>query len=246
MSVTRRIYHAGPLAAGGEIELSAEAARHVVRVLRLRPGSELVVFDGAGVQATGRLVGTDPAVVRIETVGPGTAESPLDITLVQGISRGHRMDLVVQKATELGVSTLWPVMCARSVVRLDDQRAARRVQHWREVAVAACEQCGRSRLPEIRSPAPVAEAFAAVRGLSLVLDPVAGADLAGLPPPDREVSLLIGPEGGLTAAETAAARTAGFLPLRLGPRVLRTETAAIAALTAVGLAWGDLGRGRDR
>ncbi|HSN72701.1 MAG TPA: 16S rRNA (uracil(1498)-N(3))-methyltransferase [Steroidobacteraceae bacterium] len=239
-----RVYVEGPLAAGAEIELPAAGAYHVGRVLRLRPGAPLIVFDGSGgdwhaeiVTVTGHSV-----VVQLESRVPGTSESPLRITLIQGLSRSERMDWTLQKAVELGVAAIAPVLTVRSVVRLDEKQAARKVEHWRGIVIAACEQCGRNRIPEVRAPVPLEKYLSETRreGGRYVLAPGAPIALAGLASVPGKIELLVGPEGGLDDAEVAAAQQAGFTAVRLGPRTLRTETASVVALTVLQAMWGDL------
>ena len=246
MATVRRVHHPGPLVENTETELSADASGHLVRVLRLAAGARIILFDGAGLEAPAVISEADPrrTLVRVGPVSIGRSESPLEIVLVQGLSRGARMELVVQKATELGVSAIAPAFCARSVVRLDAGRARRRVSHWRQVAAAACEQSGRSRIPDILEPQPLEEALRFRDGYpGLVLDPLAESGLEGVSGPADGLRLVVGPEGGLTEAEIAGACVAGCRRIGLGPRTLRTETAALAALAIVGFAWGDLGPG---
>ena len=239
-----RVYVDAPLAAGTRVTLAGGAARHVTRVLRLRVGEALTLFNGSGGEYAASIEQSQGGRVAV-AIGAQRAlerESPLALILAQGVSRGERMDLVVQKATELGVSGLVPVLTERSVVRLTAQQAERRLNHWRAIAVAACEQSGRNRLPVIAAPVPL-KSFLRSRteGMTrLLLSPAASATLADLPRPVSAVTVLIGPEGGLAEAEQEAAVAAGFKPLRLGPRVLRTETAAIAALTLLQREFGDL------
>jgi len=240
----RRVYVDAPLEAGTRIRLERSAAGHVTRVLRLRVGEALTLFNGRGGEYAASLVESSGAEVTV-AVGEYRAierESPLAITLAQGISRGERMDLVVQKATELGVNQLAPLILERSVVRLDAQQAHRKLNHWHAIAVGACEQSGRNRLPEVLAPATLREFLqaAALAPTRLLLSPTAARRLEDLDAPVSAVSLLIGPEGGLADSEQAAALAAGFSAVRLGPRVLRTETAAIVALTLLQLEFGDL------
>jgi len=239
-----RVYVDQPLATGGEVLLPDAAAYHVARVLRLRAGAPLVLFDGSGADFRGELAAIEGDRVRV-TVGErsaGLRESPLAITLVQAVSRGERMDWTLQKATELGVKRIQPVLSARSVVRLDEQQAAKKLRHWQAIVAAACEQCGRSVLPEVRAPLDLPQYLAGSPrdGQRLVLSPTGPASLAGLASMAARVELLIGPEGGLDDAEVEAAARAGFAPVRLGPRVLRTETAGIVALSVLQGTWGDL------
>ena len=239
-----RVFVDQTLASGGEVPLPEAAAYHVARVLRLRAGAPLVLFDGSGADFRGEIVAIEGDRVRV-SIGDrssGLRESPLAITLVQAVSRGERMDWTLQKATELGVRRIQPVLSARSVVRLDDQQAAKKLRHWRAIVAGACEQCGRSVLPEVRPTLDLGRFLAEAprEGQRLVLSPAAPASLAGLASAAARVELLIGPEGGLDDAELDAAIRAGFAPVRLGPRVLRTETAGIVALAVLQALWGDL------
>jgi 16S rRNA (uracil1498-N3)-methyltransferase len=238
-----RVYTEGALAAGSELSLTGSAAAHVSRVLRLRAGDALTLFNGSGGESAGTILSSKGGTV---TVAVGEArepvrESPLRTILAQGVSRGERMDLTVQKATELGVSLILPVLTERSVVRLDAQQTARKLGHWRKIAVAACEQCGRNRLPEITAPVSLKEMLRTDLKASthLLLSPEATLRVAELPRPTSGVTVLIGPEGGLTDEEDESVRAAGFLAVRLGPRVLRTETAALAALALLQREFGD-------
>ena len=246
MSRIPRIHCPDLPAAGATVALGEAASRHLLRVLRLKPGAELRLFDGRGREHRARLTAgaSKSAAAEVLDACDAAAESSLRIVLIQGVGRGDRMDLAIQKATELGVAAIVPVLSARSVVRLAGARAGRRLAHWQAVAIGACEQCGRATVPEIRPPAGLDAALAALPGdvLRALPDPGAAAAFADLPPPDAGLALLIGPEGGLEAAERRAAEAAGFRPVRLGPRILRTETAAIAAVTLAQGLWGDLGR----
>lgn len=243
-----RVHVPGPLASGATIALPPQAGAHVARVLRLVVGDELTLFDGRGGEWQARITGVRGKAVEA-TVGAHLAverESPLQVTLLQALARGEKMDWVLQKATELGVARIVPVATERSVVQLDGERADRRIAHWQGVVAAACEQCGRNRLPEILPPARLEAACAASAAtLKLLLAPGATASLAAVAASATRaangLALLIGPEGGLADAEQAVAMRAGFQPVSFGPRVLRTETASIAALGLLqGLA-GDLG-----
>ncbi len=227
-----------------EAQLPPAGAYHVARVLRMREGAPLVVFDGTGGEYRAEIarVEGDAVTVKLGQQTPGTAESPLRITLVQGVSRSERMDWTLQKATELGVAAIAPVLTARSVVRLDEKQAAKKQDHWRGIVIGACEQCGRTRVPSVGTPKTLRNYLSSVKkeGLRLVLSPSAPGSLAGLASLPTKVELLIGPEGGLDDDELAAARAASFTPVRLGPRVLRTETAAVVALSVLQALWGDL------
>jgi len=239
-----RIHAEGPLAEGAEIELPASGAYHVARVLRLRPGAPLIVFDGTGIDWQGEVtaVDGDSVIVRLDARLAGTRESPLGIVLVQGLSRSDRMDWTLQKAVELGVAAIAPVLTARSVVRLDEAQARRKLEHWRAIVIAACEQCGRSRLPVVQAPRPLRDHLATTErtGTRLVLAPGSPASLAGMTNVARRAELLVGPEGGLDEEEIGAAERAGYVPVRVGPRTLRTETASVVALTILQALWGDL------
>jgi 16S rRNA (uracil1498-N3)-methyltransferase len=239
-----RVYAEQPLVTGADVRLPEAAAYHVARVLRLRAGAPLVLFDGSGADFRGEILAVegDRVLVRVGERSAGLRESPLAITLVQAVSRGERMDWTLQKATELGVRRIQPVLSARSVVRLDASQAAKKLRHWQAIVAGACEQCGRSVLPEVRTPLDLSRYLteAPREGQRLVLSPTGPASLAGLASTAARIELLIGPEGGLDDAEFEAAARAGFSPVRLGPRVLRTETAGIVALAVLQALWGDL------
>jgi 16S rRNA (uracil1498-N3)-methyltransferase len=239
-----RIFCEGPLTVGATVPLSSAGAYHVARVLRMRPGAPLIVFDGSGVDHPAEIVAVDGDQVSVELRNPtpGTGESPIRITLVQGISRGERMDWTLQKATELGAAAIAPVLTSRSVVRLDEKQAIKKQTHWNAIVIGACEQSGRSRIPAVGTPVSLRDYLTHVRkdGMRLVLSPSAPASLAGIASLPSKVELLIGPEGGLDDDEISAAQKAGFMPVRLGPRVLRTETAAVVALAVLQALWGDL------
>jgi len=245
-----RVYSAEPLAANREHTLSRSASDHVLRVLRLHAGDPLVLFDGRGGEYPARLVGAGKggAVVATGDHHGIERESPLAITLLQGLARGEKMDLVVQKATELGIARIVPVALGRSVMRVaDGERADRKLAHWQAVAVSACEQCGRNRVPEILAPMAFAAALALAAdiGQRLLLAPSAEQDLGAMELTAAPLALLIGPEGGLEDDEIVTAARQGWRAARFGPRVLRTETAAIAALAVLQARAGDLG-GRDQ
>jgi 16S rRNA (uracil1498-N3)-methyltransferase len=238
-----RIFSEQTLSAGLELALESGPSQHLARVLRMGQGDELQLFDGSGLEYRARIVVADKrqVTVALQDALQGLAESPLRIHLGIGISRGERMDLVVQKATELGVATISPLYTERTEVRLRGEREARKQQHWRQVVVSACEQCGRSIIPTVYEPAALAQWLASAGGeRKLVLHHRASAAPAGAQVP-ASVNLLVGPEGGLSDAEIAAAESAGFESLALGPRVLRTETAPLAALAILQARWGDMG-----
>ncbi len=242
-----RFFVEAALRADATLTLPAEVARHA-QVLRLQPGDTLALFDGSGGQYRARLVEIDKrnALAQIEAFDPAEAEPPYRVTLAQGIAGGDKMDWVIEKAVELGVAAVVPLSTARGVVKLSGERADKRVAHWRGVVRASCEQCGRNRVPNV---APVRgfgawlDTLAAAPAdgeLRLLLSPRASIPFASLPdaPPAAAVTLLIGPEGGLSPDEEHAARAHGFTALSLGPRVLRTETAGAAMLAALAARWG--------
>ncbi len=240
-----RIYTDTPLSVGTRLSLDAAAHTHIARVLRLKPGAPLVLFNGTGGEYAAILdeVSKRHAVAHLTNFHAHECESPLPLWLAQGISRGERMDYTVQKAVELGIKRILPLFTDRCGVQLSGERLEKRLQHWQAVAVSACEQCGRNRLPEITAPRTLTELLRdETSPVRLVLDPQANTTLRDLPAPSGPALLLIGPEGGLSNTEIAAARAAGFLGLRLGPRILRTETAAVAALAALQTLWGDYAR----
>jgi len=241
-----RIYQPIALSTGQIIELDAQATAHLTKVLRLRVGDALVIFNGDGgeFEATVSTVGRRTASIELEEAIDRNVESPLELILVQGVSRGERMDYTVQKAVELGVAQIVPVNTERTVVNLKGDRQVRRQQHWQAVVNGACEQSGRNVVPEVKPIVPLQQWLdAPAAGLKLVLHHRAETSLDDLPRPEGPVVLLIGPEGGLAPAEISAAQSAGYLPLRLGPRVLRTETAAVAAMSVLQWLWGDFGDG---
>lgn len=241
-----RFYCRAALAPGAHVELPEPVARHAVRVLRLAPGASLTLFDGRG--------GEYPAQIeRIERERVHAVlgawhdverESPLRVTLVQALQAGEKMDFTVQKAVELGVRHIVPVESRRSVMRLAGERAAKRVAHWQGVVAAACEQSGRNQVPLVAPLEKLENWLARPAGdsLRLMLAPDAEQALTEIAPAS-EVQLLIGAEGGLDPQEVIAAKQAGFLPVRMGPRVLRTETAGLAALAVLQALWGDFREG---
>jgi 16S rRNA (uracil1498-N3)-methyltransferase len=234
-----RFFIDAPLSLGRH-ELPEAQAHYIGRVLRLAPGAAVQLFDGSGREYLGELaeVGKKSVSVELREVFDGLAESPLRIHLGQGLSRGERMDWAIQKATELGVAEITPLVSERCEVRLKDERADKRLAHWRQIAISACEQCGRSVLPVIHAPLNLDDWQRQVQAeLKLVLHPVAE-PLASHARPSS-LAFLIGPEGGLSDAEVEQAKSHGFHAARLGPRVLRTETAPVVALSVAQQLWGD-------
>jgi 16S rRNA (uracil1498-N3)-methyltransferase len=240
-----RQYVDARLRSGAGVELDEATAHHVARVLRMQVGDDLVLFDGSGGEYAANIASIGKRSVRV-LIGDHRAierEAAVAVSVVQGISAADRMDYTVQKAVELGVARIEPVTTARGVVRLDAERARQRTDHWQAVAIGACEQCGRNRVPPVASVLRLQDWLGRYRTgpseLGMMLDPESGGRLADLRRPSGGVTLLAGPEGGLTADERQDALRAGFVPVRLGPRVLRTETAALAALAAMQVLWGD-------
>jgi 16S rRNA (uracil1498-N3)-methyltransferase len=238
-----RVYVPGALAVDSEVELSEAAARHLGQVLRIRSGEGVVLFNGEGGEYEARVTAVERRRVCVH-VGRHAAverESALRITLAQCVSKGDRMDYTVQKAVELGAAAIVPLLSTRSVVRVDSERWEKKLDHWNGVITNACEQAGRTRIPRLEPVRRLDSWLAAAPpGLSLVLVP-GGAHTLKTLKPAAEVTFLAGPEGGLAEDEIAQAVRAGFTPVGLGPRILRTETAGVAALAALQTLWGDLG-----
>lgn len=234
-----RFFIDAPLSLGRH-ELPEAQAHYIGRVLRLAAGDAVQLFDGSGREFLGELVevGKKNVQVELREQFAGLAESPLRIHLGQGLSRGERMDWAIQKATELGVAHITPIVSERCEVRLKDERADKRLAHWQQIAISACEQCGRSVLPAIHPPMLLGDWLARTEAeLKLVLHPIAEPLTSHVRP--ATLAFLIGPEGGLSEAEVAEAQRAGYQAARLGPRVLRTETAPVAALSVAQQLWGD-------
>lgn len=239
-----RFYCPPPLPASGSFDLPPDVAHHASRVLRLREGDPVQIFDGLGNERHGaiaELSGKRVVVAEIKAVG-SDRESPLKVLLAQALANSEKMDWVIQKATELGVSEIQPIDTERSVARLSAERAAKRLEHWQQVAISACEQCGRNLLPQIHAPLDIMvwlQQMQKAPDTKLILQPQGAASLHAQANPPGRIALLIGAEGGFTQAESDAALRCGFTPIRVGARVLRTETAAIAGLAALQTLWGD-------
>lgn len=237
-----RFYVDLPLSPGAKIELPPVPAHHASRVLRLVKGNEVVLFNGRGGEYPAVLewVDKDMVTARCREWRDVERESSLDIRLAQGISSGERMDYTLQKAVELGVTAIQPLAMRRSVVKLSSERAEKRVSHWQGIVMSACEQCGRNHLPVVAPPLDIPQWLAtAPQGLKLFLSPDADLPMKQLPQPSGPVWLMAGPEGGFEPEESVLIRDFGFTPVRLGPRILRTETAALAAVAAMQVLWGD-------
>ncbi len=244
MRVTRSFVET-PLAVGQQIALPEDVANHLVRVMRLREGEACVLFNGDGHDYSATLVelGKRTAQVRIDAVQQVDNESPLAITLLQGIARGEKMDLILQKATELGVQRIVPVNAERTEVKLDAARAGKRLAHWNNVVVSACGQSGRARVPVVEAPQSLLDAArgSMTGALKLTLDPLGQHRLSTLSTAPGGVVIAIGPEGGWSPRDRQALAESGFQGLQLGPRILRTETAGLAAIAALQARLGDLG-----
>jgi len=228
-----------PLAAQTVIDLPKDARQYMERVLRLKPGHSICLFNGHGGQFNAEFMGNGR--VQLLDFDPIERESPLSIHLIQGISKGERMDVTLQKATELGATRISPVTCERSVVRLDEERAERRHERWSSILHSACEQCGRNRIPqldELQKLEPILRETQLSDTTRIVLAPSGTHNLREIAPP-TQLSVLIGPEGGLNDAEIKLAVACGFTPVKLGTRILRTETAGLAILAAAQTLWGD-------
>ncbi|MFC5429628.1 16S rRNA (uracil(1498)-N(3))-methyltransferase [Paraburkholderia sp.] len=242
-----RFFVGSPLPSGDLVVLPDEVTRHV-QVLRLQPGDTIVLFNGEGGEYSAEIVEMErrDTKVRVDSFRDVEAEPPYRLTLAQGIAGSDKMDWLIEKAVELGATNFVPLTTSRSVVRLSGERAQRRQLHWKRIVQSACEQCGRNRLPDVAPSREIGTWLggmpktAAEGELRVILSPRANASFASLPhdPPKGEVIVLVGPEGGFSSAEEAAAESHGFVPVGLGPRVLRTETAGIAVLAALAARWG--------
>ncbi len=239
-----RFYCPPPLPFSGDFELPLDAAHHAARVLRLREGDAVQIFDGSGNERHGVIasLGGKHVVLGDITAVHVNRESLLKVILAQALASSEKMDWVIQKATELGVAEIQPVDTERSVARLSADRAAKRLEHWQQVAISACEQCGRNVLPKIHAPLDIMvwlQQMQKVSDTRFILLPHGAVSLHAQAKPQGRVALLVGAEGGFTQAESDTALRCGFVPVRIGARVLRTETAAIAGLAALQTLWGD-------
>lgn len=240
-----RLFSPDPLVADSELWLTGEQARYVTRVLRLKANDVISMFDGSGGQYDAAIKSCckDRVLVQLGEHHAAEVESRLAIHLVQGISRGGRMDVVIQKSTELGVRRITPIITEFSVVKLGSDRSIRRHEHWQKISQSACEQCGRNTLPQIDLPQNLSSWLgkrndAGMTGI--MLDPGSTESISSMQVPEAGVELLIGPEGGLSDAERTQCQESGFRSVSLGPRVLRTETAALAGISVLQSLWGDL------
>lgn len=247
-----RIFLPTSLQEGMNIELPPPATNHLIRVLRLPLAAKLTLFNGQGgeYQASIAVIGKKSCVVTVGKYVARGIESSLSINLAQGIVHADKMDFIIQKAVELGVAEISPLLTQFSDVRIDGERLAKRLQHWRNIAISACEQCGRNKLPTIWEPLSIiswlsdrrTELTAATTDISfrLILHPYDANPFPSFPSAPRQLSLLIGPEGGFSDKEVQFANECGYMPIALGPRILRTETAAITAIAISQHLWGDL------
>ncbi len=241
-----RLFCSGALVVGETLSLPQKPAHHARDVLRLAAGAEVTLLNGLGGEYRARLcvVGKREVLAEVLEFRQRESEPPYPVTIAQSLAGGDKMDWIVEKSVELGAATIVPLAAARSVLRLAPERAAKRLEHWRAIAQSACEQCGRNRLAQVESIVSMDQWLAGMgesRSVKLMLSPVHATPFSSLavPAPGTPITLLIGPEAGLTDAEEIRAQDAGFKPVLLGPRVMRSETAALAALAAIHARWGD-------
>jgi len=239
-----RFYTPSPLALGASVQLSESAAAHATRALRLNVGDDVILFNGDGFNYSCTLtdIKKNSVTAVVNSATEVHNESPLNITLVQAISSGDRMDFTIQKAVELGVKNIQPISSKRSVVKLSAERAEKRTEHWQNIAISACEQSGRAYVPSVLAPTSLEQWLSkspSANSTRILLNPIGAVRLTEITKPSTEIQLLIGAEGGLSQEEIDLATTHGFQSIVLGPRILRTETAALTAIAAMQLAWGD-------
>ena len=236
-----RVYSSLPLTVDAHCNLDERASHHLARVFRVKAGDRLCVFNGDGNNYFGYIVSAtkNQVSVSIESIEPADTESPLSTCLALGVSKGDRFEWAIKKATELGVTSIVPILSQRVDVRLSPQRWQKKQEHWQQIVISACEQSGRAVIPLVQEPTSLPHWLSTVEAdCKLVLDPVAtSSELDDQP---AHIALLIGPEGGLTPSELALASESGFTAIQLGPRILRTETAPLVALTVIGARWGDI------
>ncbi|MCC6916014.1 16S rRNA (uracil(1498)-N(3))-methyltransferase [Nitrosomonas sp.] len=251
--MTARFFHPAPIRNSEQITLGSDTSHHAVQVLRLKQGDGVILFDGTGGEFSGHLAQASKSgcQVQIESHLPVERESPLKIELAQAICINEKMDWIIQKAVEQGVTRIQPLITRRTLIRLDEERAGKRWQHWHKIIIAACEQCGRNTIPQLLPLLSLAhwleqklarkQQHGSLAGHHIMFSPTASQRLAKLSPPGsgEYVTFLTGPEGGFAGEETDAACYAGFIPVRLGSRILRTESAALAAIAAAQTLWGD-------
>lgn len=238
-----RIYLPSPLKIGQSIELTEHAFQHAIKVLRLKQDAKLILFDGRGAQYSASIENINKknasAVILEEIIS--NSESNLSIHLGLGISKGERMDFAIQKAVELGVTEITPLFTEHCVVNLDEKRIIKRLQHWQGIIISACEQCGRSSLPTLNTTNKLTSWADSLKGTCLIFDPIASSTLKNIKLENNFISLVIGPEGGLSNKEISELKMKdNFQAVKFGPRILRTETAAVSAITALQVLWGDI------
>ncbi|MDP2561115.1 16S rRNA (uracil(1498)-N(3))-methyltransferase [Psychrobium sp. 1_MG-2023] len=241
---TPRIFHPETIGSAQQVTLDADAANHVGRVLRLTVDAPIILFDGNGGEYPAKLIesGKKKVVAQIESFNDIDIESPLKIHLGQGVSRGDKMELTIQKAVELGATEITPLFTERCGVKLSGERLTKKLNQWRKIVIAACEQCGRNTVPTIHQPLGLSEWLAQESDeLKLNLHPRASYSINSLPAPEHGIRLVIGPEGGLSDIEIEEASASGFDEVLIGPRVLRTETAGLTVISALQTRFGDLG-----
>ena len=238
--MAHRIYCDLPLVLGNIVELPEQATTHVARVLRLRLGSEILLFNERDGEFAAKLVTVERREVQAKLTAavPNNAESPLELTLVQAIGKGERMDWAIQKAVELGITAIQPLLSERTVVQLKGDRADKRQRHWQQVVISACEQCGRVVIPPVAEPISLA-GWCQSQQAGWVMDPTAEQSVNEIIQPTTAAAIVVGPEGGFTDSELAALSKSGIQRLRFGPRILRTETAGLALLANLQTRFGD-------
>ena len=243
MSITR-LYYPHPVTPGETISLDKNASHHLIRVTRTRKGADVILFNGDGYEYTATLLDENrkSCTLSVNAATQPQRESPTRITLLQGISRSERMDISIQKSTELGVASIIPVLCEHSAGKFNSDRADKKITHWKQIVISACEQSGRCVIPELKSITTLTDALQQKNdACKLVLDPDSKNSLRNTQAPDGGITILIGPESGLSQDEIKLAHDHGFTGIKLGPRILRTETAGPACIAAIQTLWGDLG-----
>jgi len=239
-----RLYHSSSFEVGQSIELDRNPSHHLIRVLRSKKGSDVILFNGDGHEYLAELLDENSkhCLLKIKQTAQINNESPLNISLLQGISRSDRMDSCIQKSVELGVQSITPVICQRTTVNIKGERAEKKLNHWQQIVISACEQSGRCVIPEIKPAINFTQAIQSIKSCQkLILDPESNNSMGSLTRPEKDICILIGPEGGFTQEEIKLATDCGFTPVSLGPRILRTETAGPACIAITQSLWGDLG-----
>ncbi len=239
-----RLYHSSSFEVGQSIELDRNPSHHLIRVLRRKKGSDVILFNGNGHEYLAELLDENSkhCLLKIKQTTKINNESSLSISLLQGISRSDRMDSCMQKSVELGVQSITPVICQRTTVNLKGERAEKKLNHWQQIVISACEQSGRCIIPEIKPAINFTQAIQSINASQkLILDPESNINMGSLSRPEKDICILIGSEGGFTQEEIKRATDSDFTPVSLGPRILRTETAGPACIAITQSLWGDLG-----